>query len=107
MTMGNKLLKGIAIGAMVGAIISLLDRETRKKSFGELRDMSKTAYEIVKDPEQVMLGVRENVDKMSNQLKSFSNDFSYLSKKINKDSYISSITTDIKNDEIDIGKNNG
>ena len=64
----RKLFRGIVIGAVVGGLVTLLDRETRTYTLEKLKDtQSKTSY-YVKNPSVAIHGLRENYQQFSEQL---------------------------------------
>jgi gas vesicle protein len=73
----NKLWKGIMIGAAIGAVISLLDQETRKM----LRAKNKLEH-FLKAPVNIAENINQHVHKCRQSLEQLSEDISFIAGKI-------------------------
>ncbi|RAK19190.1 hypothetical protein B0I26_107109 [Anoxybacillus vitaminiphilus] len=73
----NKVWKGIMIGAAIGAAMSLLDQEIRKKLGAD----NKLAH-FLKDPVHIVEKVSQHIHKCRQSLEQLSEDISFIADKI-------------------------
>lgn len=79
----NKLIKGILYGALAGAAISLLDRETREKTVSQVKNCSRTVWHYSKNPSALMEGVSEKVSVVRQKVEEVTDDITFIVEKVN------------------------
>lgn len=82
MAENNKLVKGMLIGAFVGAAISLFDRETREKTVVNVKDCSQKFWSCAKNPSKVIGNITERVSSTRVKVEEFSEEIQYILNKI-------------------------
>ena len=81
-TSKNKLWKGILIGALAGAAISMLDRQTREATVACAKKGAKAAYNLVENPEIVTDKIKETSDKVRATIESVTEDVSVIANQV-------------------------
>ncbi|WP_017754413.1 hypothetical protein [Calidifontibacillus oryziterrae] len=79
----SKLVNGMLIGAMVGAAISLLDRDTREKAVENVKSCSKKVWSIAKNPAKIGRDIGENIAAARMRIEEFTEDIHYILEKVN------------------------
>ncbi|MDQ0163505.1 YtxH domain-containing protein [Aeribacillus alveayuensis] len=78
----NKLLKGVLLGALVGAAISLLDKKTRD----HIKDIGiKTTEQMkhyVQNPSEASNAVKNKISEAKQTLRHVSDDLSFINEKV-------------------------
>ncbi|WP_019414561.1 YtxH domain-containing protein [Paenisporosarcina sp. TG20] len=78
----SKLIKGIFIGAIAGAGISMFDRATREDLKYKMRIMSYDAKYYLKNRDDLKLKLQEKADKLQSVYNQLSQDKQYLTGKV-------------------------
>lgn len=78
----SKFVKGIVIGAIAGAGLSLLDRVTREDVKYKLRTVSSDVKYYSKNREDLKMKLQEKADQIHTVYNQFSQDAQYLSDKV-------------------------
>ncbi|TYR78926.1 YtxH domain-containing protein [Priestia megaterium] len=85
----GKLLKGIAIGAVVGGAVAMLDSKTRNKVTSATKDMKDSTMDMVakvkENPSEVKNDWQERINTATTILKEAINDAQNLYQKVNND----------------------
>lgn len=84
MTKRNKMLDGMLIGASIGAVVSLLDKETRTTVINNGNLVKNKTVKIMKNPEMIKVRVRETIHSVLTTIEQVSEDVSYLAGKVNE-----------------------
>lgn len=79
----NKLVKGMLIGAFVGAAISLFDRETRKNTAITVKDCSQKIWKCAKDPSKMIENISNKLSSTRAKVEEFTEDIQYIINKVN------------------------
>lgn len=79
----NKLAKGIIVGALVGAAISLLDRKTREDTIQQMRECSKKIWDFSKNPAVLIENISEKTAALRNKIEEVSEDVNFIIEKVN------------------------
>ncbi|QBP40355.1 YtxH domain-containing protein [Paenisporosarcina antarctica] len=80
----SKFVKGIVIGAIAGAGLSLLDRITREDVKYKLRTVSSDVKYYSKNREDLKMKLQEKADQIHTVYNQFSQDAQYLSDKVDE-----------------------
>lgn len=80
----NKMLEGMLIGALVGAAISLLDKETRTNFIHNGKRVGGKIKYVVEHPQEITNAVREQIQSVKTTVDDVSRDMDYLRGKINE-----------------------
>ena len=64
----NKLFRGIIIGAVVGGIVALFDKDARGYAKSKAADTSTTTKYYLKNPSEAIHNVRMTVDRLNRDL---------------------------------------
>ena len=80
----SKFVKGIVIGAIAGAGLSLLDRVTREDVKYKLRNVSSDVKYYSKNREDLKMKLQEKADQIHTVYNQFSQDAQYLSDKVDE-----------------------
>ncbi|WP_102347775.1 YtxH domain-containing protein [Bacillus sp. Marseille-P3661] len=83
MNKNNKLLKGMAVGAVVGAAISLLDRETRLSTTTNIKKYGGKLWSYAKNPEETITSLVNQVTNARNKIEELSEDVLFIMDKVN------------------------
>ncbi|MCZ8536996.1 YtxH domain-containing protein [Paenisporosarcina quisquiliarum] len=78
----SKLFKGMVVGALAGAGMSLLDRATREDVKYKLKTVSSDVKYYSKNREDLRMKLQETADKLQTVYNQFSQDAQYLSGKV-------------------------
>jgi len=78
----SKLFKGMVVGALAGASISLFDRATREEVKYKLKTVSSDVKYYSKNREDLKMKLQEKADKLQTVYNQFSQDAQYLSGKV-------------------------
>ncbi|OMC83773.1 hypothetical protein BK128_17660 [Viridibacillus sp. FSL H7-0596] len=92
--MSNKLFVGIAIGAIAGAAISMLDRSTRESTCRKAKSISSDVKYYAKNRDEFVEKVQNKVEKYQTLYDSFSTEKDYLMEKVDE---IRTYTPQVKN----------
>ncbi len=79
----NKLIKGILFGALAGAAISLLDRETREKTVSQVKDCGRTVWHYSKNPNELIEGVSDKISVARQKIEEVTEDITFIVEKVN------------------------
>jgi len=82
MANSNKLVRGMLVGALVGAVISLLDKRTRDDVIETGRNVSSKMKEYVEDPAVLTNDVKEKIDNVKDTIQEVSEDISFINGKV-------------------------
>ncbi|AST90010.1 MULTISPECIES: YtxH domain-containing protein [Sutcliffiella] len=80
----NKLLEGMLIGAVVGAAISLLDRETRETVIHNSKRYGQKMKYVIQHPDEVTQSVRDKFHNIKEAVEDVSDDLEYLKGKMDE-----------------------
>ncbi|WP_226035372.1 YtxH domain-containing protein [Aquibacillus saliphilus] len=64
----RKLIRGIIIGAAVGGLVTMFDRNTRNDVLDQLKTSSRTANNYVKNPSEAFYNLRNSYETISTDL---------------------------------------
>jgi len=84
MSKRNKMLTGMMIGAVIGAAVSLFDKETREQTIKNGKRLGLKAKEVCKHPEVVTNAVKEKVHVLTTTIEQVSEDIRFLSEKVDE-----------------------
>lgn len=79
----NKLIKGILFGALAGAAISLLDRETREKTVVQVKECGRTIWHYSKNPSGLIEDVSDKISVARQKIEEVTDDISFIVEKVN------------------------
>ncbi|HHW38808.1 MAG TPA: YtxH domain-containing protein [Bacillales bacterium] len=79
----NKLFKGILYGALAGAAISLLDRETRENTVSRVKDCGRTVWHYSKHPSELIDGVSDKISGARQKIEGVTDDITFIVEKVN------------------------
>ncbi len=82
MTSGNKLVRGMFVGALVGAVVSLLDKQTRDDVIETSKSISSKLKGFVEDPTALTTEVREKIDTVKDTIHEVSEDIAFINEKV-------------------------
>ncbi|OEH91327.1 YtxH domain-containing protein [Bacillus solimangrovi] len=77
----NKLIHGMLIGAVVGAAVTLFDRDTRDYTVTRLKKCGSTTWNCVKNPSQTVENVSNTVSSMQKRTKVLAEDATFFVEK--------------------------
>jgi gas vesicle protein len=80
----NKLVDGMLIGALVGAAISLLDKETRTTVIHNGKRVGGKLKYAVQHPQEIADAVRNQIDTVKTAVDDVSRDIDYLRTKVSE-----------------------
>lgn len=82
--MGNssKFMKGIMLGAIVGGMLSLLDKNTRQSVFQNCRERKDKIVHLMKNPNIVVEQVKETTGKMKTTFEQVNEDVTFITEKV-------------------------
>ncbi|EKN67101.1 hypothetical protein M670_04749 [Schinkia azotoformans MEV2011] len=83
MEKNNKLIKGILYGALAGAVISLLDRETRENTVNQVKDCGRTVWHYSKNPTELIEGVSDKISVARQKIEEVTEDITFIVEKVN------------------------
>ncbi len=96
----NKFVKGMVMGALAGAGLSLLDKSTRKDVSYKVHSLSSDMKYYSKHRRELKMMLQEKVDMLQSVYAQFSQDAQYITNKVNEFKNISpqvkSLVTDTK-----------
>lgn len=78
----SKLLQGILIGALTGAAISMLDRDTREVFLKTSKKSYIGTKNMIQNPNRVLSQVKETSNRLKTSIESISDDVSFISSKL-------------------------
>ncbi|MGM0899128.1 MAG: YtxH domain-containing protein [Bacillota bacterium] len=78
----NKLMTGIVVGAAVGALVSLLDRDTREDVMNKSRKASENAKYYASNKDELRSAFKEQAERAQNLYARISEDASYVGGKV-------------------------
>lgn len=79
----NKLIKGILFGALAGAAISLLDRETREKTAVQVKDCGRTVWHYSKNPSEFIESFSDKITVTRQKIEEVTDDIAFIVDKVN------------------------
>lgn len=80
----NKLLQGLFIGAALGVVVSLLDRNTREDVMNKSKNLSSNAKYYAQNREELVHNAKQQAEKMQNLYSRIAEDASYVGEKVNE-----------------------
>ncbi|MDQ0231652.1 YtxH domain-containing protein [Metabacillus malikii] len=80
----NKLLKGMVIGAIVGAAVSMFDKNTRQAVLQSSKSMCSSLTQYVKQPTKLTTDVKRKVDTVRDTVQEVSDDLAFINEKVNE-----------------------
>lgn len=80
----NKLMTGLLVGAAVGVIISLFDRNTRNDVIQKSKSVSDNAKYYASNTDELKSAVQQQATKFQNLYERVSEDASYVGEKVNE-----------------------
>lgn len=78
----NKLLQGILIGALTGAAISMLDRNTRESVIACSKKRYQQVKEIVENPEIITEQVKETSDRIRTTFETITEEVAFIAEQV-------------------------
>lgn len=78
----SKLWKGIIIGAIAGAAISMLDRHTRESAVACAKKGAKAAYNVVENPEIITDKIKATSVKVRETIESVTEDVAVIANQV-------------------------
>ena len=91
--MANKLVAGIALGAVAGAVISLLDRQTRQETTHKLKSATASVQHYAKNRDELKNELLAKVETAQNIYSKFAENKDFYLEKIEE---IKSLTPQVK-----------
>ncbi|PMC36693.1 hypothetical protein CJ195_14795 [Bacillus sp. UMB0899] len=82
MTNSNKLVRGMLVGALVGGVISLLDKKTREDVMTTSRVVSTKIKGYVEDPALLTNEVKETFETVKGSIQEVSEDITFINEKV-------------------------
>lgn len=79
----NKLVKGMLYGAVLGAAISLLDRQTREKTVLQIKDCSRKVWVYSKNPSVLIDNVSNKLSATRQKVEEVTDDLAFIVEKVN------------------------
>jgi gas vesicle protein len=80
----NKLLQGLLVGAAIGVIVSLFDRNTRNDVMNKSKNLSDNAKYYAQNREELVSTAKQQAEKMQNLYSRIAEDASYVGEKVNE-----------------------
>lgn len=80
----NKMLKGMMIGAVVGAAVSLLDDETRKSTIKNMKTCKNKLQHHIKEPGKLIDFMSNKVSNLSHSIRNISEESQYILDQLNQ-----------------------
>lgn len=80
----NKLLTGILVGALVGAAVSLFDKQTRQDVIASSQKVSSKMKEYIEQPSTFTKEVKQKIDDVKDTVHEVSEDLAFLNDKVNE-----------------------
>ncbi len=78
----NKLVKGIVIGALVGAAVSLFDKNTRQGVIQSGKTIGLKVKEYAKQPSKLSSEVKQKIDDVRQTVQEVSDDIAFINEKV-------------------------
>lgn len=78
----SRLLQGILLGALAGAAISMLDRNTREKTIECAKKGYRNAREVIENPEHIISQVKETSDKIRTTIETITEDVAFITNQV-------------------------
>ncbi|WP_442598072.1 YtxH domain-containing protein [Neobacillus sp. D3-1R] len=78
----NKFWKGMVAGAVAGAALSLLDRETRQAVGEKCSKASKSISYVLTHPKEIATNIKEKTNEWKSTVQQMNEDFTYIMDKI-------------------------
>ena len=78
----NRLMQGILIGALAGAAVSLLNRDTRETVLDSSKSCMAKSKSIFSNPEKVIDNLKDKSSQLRTSIESISEDVSFISGKV-------------------------
>ncbi|MFJ8263761.1 YtxH domain-containing protein [Rummeliibacillus sp. NPDC094406] len=91
--MSNKLVKGIALGAVAGAALSMLDRSTRETTTKKVKHFVIDVQYFAYNPEEIFDKIQSTTSRAQSMYKTFMHDKDFYLEKINE---IQELTPQVK-----------
>ncbi|MDM8147010.1 YtxH domain-containing protein [Priestia megaterium] len=80
----NKLVEGIVIGAIIGGVVSLFDKETRSSVIQGSKKLKDKTTTLIQHPELVTDTVKEKYETIRTTIEQVSEDVSFVAGKVEK-----------------------
>jgi gas vesicle protein len=80
----NKLLQGLLVGAALGVIVSLFDRNTRNDVMNKSKNLSSNAKYYAQNREELVSTAKQQAEKVQNLYSRISEDATYVGEKVNE-----------------------
>ncbi|WP_077620619.1 YtxH domain-containing protein [Bacillus sinesaloumensis] len=80
----NKMVEGMVIGAVVGAAISLIDKETREQFLHTSKRVSKKALDVMKNPQGYTELVKDQFNAVRTTVEQVAEDVRIVTSKVNE-----------------------
>lgn len=80
----NKLLTGLLVGAVMGVLVSLFDRNTRNDVVNKSKKLSSNAQYYASNPDELKTAVQQQAGKVQNLYSRIQEDASYVGSKVNE-----------------------
>jgi gas vesicle protein len=80
----NKMFTGILVGALVGAVVSLLDKQTRQDVIASSQRVTSKMKEYIEQPSTLANEVKQKIDDVKDTIQEVSEDLSFLNEKVNE-----------------------
>ena len=80
----NKMVEGMLIGAVIGAAVSLFDKETRDIAIRNGKVLTSKTIDIIKNPEVVTGKIRDNIRMVRTTIDEVTEDIQFLATKVHE-----------------------
>ncbi|MGN1400346.1 MAG: YtxH domain-containing protein [Bacillus sp. (in: firmicutes)] len=78
----NRLMQGVLVGALAGAAISMLDRDTRESVMNGCKNSYKRTKTLIQNPEYTVGNLKEKTNRIKHTVESITEDVMYISGKL-------------------------
>lgn len=79
----NKLVTGMIVGAALGAAVSLFDRETREKTFSQIKVCSQKVWNYSKNPSELIGNISNKISVTRQKIEEVTEDIAFIVEKVN------------------------
>lgn len=78
----SKLLQGILLGALAGAAISMLDRNTRESAIEGSKKRFRETKDFIQHPDRCLVQIKDTSNKIRSTIESITEDVAFISGKV-------------------------
>lgn len=94
----KKFFGGMLLGAIVGGAITLLDKETRKTVFANVKKTGSNVTYYIKNPQVVVDQVKDGASRLRTTVEQVSEDISFIAEKVEQLKEVTPAVTDLVKD---------